>query len=160
MPFVSAQAVQGLIILNSETYVPERWHATLLMWAFLATPVLCNVFGRKLLKAVEITGGVLHVIFFIVVVTVLACMAQRSTAEFVFTESFFGASGWESEGVQWCIGLISITSVLTGEPFPSKSMSPENKGTDSLMHTALQVSMVSSISVTRFQMPPSRCLVL
>lgn len=130
VPFISAQAVQGLIILNSETYVPERWHSTLLMWAFLTIPVLCNVFGRKLLKAVEITGGVLHVVFFIVVVTTLACMAERSTAEFVFTESWFGASGWESEGVQWCLGLISITSVLTGEFFPSELIGLEGKERD------------------------------
>ncbi|RMZ79610.1 hypothetical protein DV737_g3311, partial [Chaetothyriales sp. CBS 132003] len=26
----------------------------------------------------------------------------------------FGQSGWTNEGVQWCIGLLSITSVLTG----------------------------------------------
>ena len=115
MPFVSAQAVQGLIILNSDTYVPKRWHSTLLMWAFLTIPVLCNVFGRKLLKAVEIVGGVLHVIFFIVTVTTLAVMSERSTAKFVFTESFFGHSGWNNQGVEWCLGLLSITSVLTGK---------------------------------------------
>lgn len=116
VPFVSALSVQGLIILNSETYVPKRWHSTLLMWAFLTIPVLCNVFGRRLLKAVEIVGGVLHVIFFIVTVTTLATMAERSTAKFVFTESFFGQSGWDNQGVEWCIGLLSITSVLTGKP--------------------------------------------
>ncbi|RMD40950.1 hypothetical protein DV735_g4164, partial [Chaetothyriales sp. CBS 134920] len=84
------------------------------MWAFLSIPVLCNVFARRILKAVEIVGGILHVVFFIVTVTTLAVMARRSTAEFVFTESWFGQSGWSNEGVQWCIGLLSITSVLTG----------------------------------------------
>jgi hypothetical protein len=126
VPFISALCVQGLIILNSETYVPERWHSTLLMWAFLTIPVLCNVFGRKLLKAVEIMGGILHVIFFIVTVTTLAVMARRSTAEFVFTESWFGASGWESEGIQWCIGLLSITSVLTGKLNKFFAMKPNS----------------------------------
>ena len=120
MPFVSALCLQGLIILNDETYVPQRWQATLLMWAFLALPVLGNVYGRRLLKAVEIVGGVLHIVFFIVTVTTLTVMARRSTAKFVFTESFFGQSGWESEGVQWCIGLLSITSVLTGAATPPK----------------------------------------
>jgi choline transport protein len=129
VPFISALCVQGLIILNSETYVPERWHSTLLMWAFLTIPVLCNVFGRKLLKAVEIMGGILHVIFFIVTVTTLAVMARRSTAEFVFTESWFGASGWESEGIQWCIGLLSITSVLTGRLTKSFSMKLNSNST-------------------------------
>src|ERR1700761_3228988 len=50
VPFISALCIQGLIILNSPTYVPQRWHSTLLMWAFLTIPVLCNIFGRKLLK--------------------------------------------------------------------------------------------------------------
>ena len=90
------------------------------MWAFLALPVLGNVYGRRLLKAVEIMGGVLHIVFFVVTITTLAVMARRSTAKFVFTESFFGQSGWESEGVQWCIGLLSITSVLTGAATPTK----------------------------------------
>ena len=85
------------------------------MWAYLAIPVLCNIYARKTLKAIEIAGGVLYVCFFIITVVVLVTMAPRSTAEFVFTESFFGLSGWESEGIQWCIGLLSITSVLSGE---------------------------------------------
>jgi choline transport protein len=85
------------------------------MWAFMTPPVLANVYGRKLLKTVEIMGGILHVVFFVVTIVTLAAMARKSTATFVFTESFFGQSGWESEGVQWCIGLLSITSVLTGE---------------------------------------------
>ena len=115
MPFVSASAVQGLIIFNVEDYEPKRWHATLLMWAYLCIPVLCNVFARKALQAIEIMGGVLHVVFFIVSIVTLVCTAERSTAEFVFTESFFGQSGWDSKGVQWCIGLLSITSVINGE---------------------------------------------
>jgi choline transport protein len=120
VPFVSALCLQGLIILNDETYIPQRWQATLLMWAFLSLPVLGNVYGRKLLKAVEIMGGVLHIVFFVVTITTLAVMSRRSTAKFVFTESFFGQSGWESEGVQWCIGLLSITSVLTGAATSNK----------------------------------------
>ena len=71
---------------------------------------------------VEIAGGILHVVFFVVSIVTLVVMSTRSTAEFVFTESFFGQSGWESEGVQWCIGLLSITSVLTGMSFsPARS---------------------------------------
>jgi choline transport protein len=89
------------------------------MWAFLTIPVLCNVYGRKLLEAVEIMGAVLHFVFFIVTVVTLAVMARRSTAEFVFTTSWFGRSGWDSEAVQWCIGLLSITAVLTGK-FPGR----------------------------------------
>ncbi|OCK83721.1 amino acid transporter [Lepidopterella palustris CBS 459.81] len=114
VPFVSATMVQGLIILNKDDYEPQRWHGTLLMWAYILIPVLCNIFARKVLVIFEMIGGVMHIVFFIVQVVTLVVMAPRSSASFVFTTSNFGLSGWESEGVQWCIGLLSIVSVLTG----------------------------------------------
>ncbi|KAK5710287.1 hypothetical protein LTR17_018993 [Elasticomyces elasticus] len=141
VPFISALCLQGLIILNDETYVPQRWQATLLMWAFLALPVLGNVYGRKLLKAVEIMGGVLHIVFFVVTITTLAVMARRSTAKFVFTESFFGQSGWESEGVQWSLGLLSITSVLTGAAATSPKLQ-KNTIADSKVPIAMMLAVV------------------
>ena len=101
--------------MNDESYVSRRWHSTLLMWAYMVIPILCNIYARKTLKIIEIAGGVLFVCFFIITVVTLVTMAPRSTAEFVFTKSFFGRSGWESKGIQWCLGLLSITSVLTGE---------------------------------------------
>ena len=123
MAFACATAIQGLITLNVDSYVPKRWHGTLLMWAYLFIPFSCNIYARRALKVIEIGGALLHVINFIVTVVTLVVMAPRSSAKFVFTQSFFGQSGWQSEGVQWCIGLLSITSVLTGkaEPKPTTS---------------------------------------
>ena len=104
-----------MIIFNSESYVPERWHATLIAWAYALVPFLCNVYGRKLLKAIEIVGGIFYIIYFIVTIVTLIVMAPRNSSEFVFTTSFFGLSGWENEGVQWSIGLLTITAILIGE---------------------------------------------
>ncbi|KAF2461493.1 amino acid/polyamine transporter I [Lineolata rhizophorae] len=112
--FVAGTVVQGLIILNKEDYVPEAWHGTLLQWSYLLVPYLCNLFARKILPALEILGGIMHVVFFIAAVVTLTVLAPRSSAEFVFNSSLFGQSGWTNEGVQWCIGLLSITAVLTG----------------------------------------------
>ena len=80
---------------------------TLLAWAILALPLLCNVYARRILAPVEIIGGIAHIILFIVFVTTLCVMARRSTAEFVFTETITGISGWKNSGVQWCIGLLA-----------------------------------------------------
>lgn len=84
-------------------------------WAYLAIPVFLNVYGRRLLKAIEIIGGVLFVVFFIVTIITLVTVSETNPSEFVFKESFFGISGYTNEGVQWCIGLLTITAVLIGK---------------------------------------------
>lgn len=33
--FLTATQIQGLLVLNYESYVFARWHGTLLMWAFI-----------------------------------------------------------------------------------------------------------------------------
>ena len=102
-------------MFNNESYVPERWHATLISWAYIMVPFLCNVYGRKLLKAIEIVGGIFYIIYFVATIVTLIVMAPRNSSGFVFTTSFFGLSGWENEGVQWSIGLLTITAILIGE---------------------------------------------
>ena len=114
-PFIGGLVIQGLIIFNDETYVPKQWHATLLAWAYLMVPFLWNVYGRKLLKAIEIIGGIFYIVFFIVTIVTLVVMAPRNPSEFVFKTSFFGLSGWQNEGVQWSLGLLTISAVLIGK---------------------------------------------
>ena len=107
--------VQGLIIFNyPDTYEPRRWHGTLLSWAFIVFPVICNVYGRRLLAPLEIIGGICHLLFFICTVVILVVMAPRSTAEFVFTNRVSDISGWTNPGVAWCIGLLSAAFPLVG----------------------------------------------
>jgi hypothetical protein len=112
--FLLGTIIQGLIIFNDETYVPERWHGTLLTWAVLAVPVVCNIFARRALAPLEIVGGVTHILFLIVYVVILAVMAPRSTASFVFTQTLTGLSGWSNRGIQWNIGLLSAVFPLVG----------------------------------------------
>lgn len=110
--FLMGTTIQGLIILNHDDYVPQRWHGTLLTWACLAIPLLCNIFARRALAPLEIIGGVAHIVFLVVIVVVLVVLAPRSSASFVFTTSVSGLSGWNNPGVSWCIGLLSATFPL------------------------------------------------
>jgi choline transport protein len=112
--FLLGTTIQGLIILNDDTYVPQRWHGTLLAWSVLAIPVTCNIFARRALAPLEIIGGVTHIIFLIVFVVTLVVMAPRSTVSFVFTQTITGLSGWSNVGVQWNVGLLSAVFPLTG----------------------------------------------
>jgi len=61
--------VQGLIALNDPTYVPQRWHATLLTIAIIASSIIFNTFLAVRLPLIEGVVLVLHLcgIFAIVV---------------------------------------------------------------------------------------------
>jgi choline transport protein len=110
--FLEGTILQGLIVLNDETYIYKRWHGTLLAWTVLALPLFCNIFARRILPTLEIIGGIGHFVFFLAIVCTLCILSPRSSAEFVFTETTTGLSGWSSPGVQWCIGLLSAAFPL------------------------------------------------
>jgi choline transport protein len=110
--FLEGTVIQGLIILNDVTYIPQRWHGTLLTWAVIALPLFCNIFARRVLPPLEIIGGIGHFVFFIAIVTTLCVLSPHSSADFVFTQTITGLSGWSSPGIQWCIGLLSAAFPL------------------------------------------------
>lgn len=110
--FLEGTIIQGLIILDDSTYIYRRWHGTLLAWAALVVPVLCNIFARRILPTLEIIGGIGHVVFFIAIVATLAVLSPRSSADFVFRTTVTGLSGWKSPGIQWCIGLLTAAFSL------------------------------------------------
>ncbi|KAF2759348.1 putative amino acid permease [Pseudovirgaria hyperparasitica] len=140
-PFLTALLLQGVVILNYPDYVPERWHATLIMWALLAIPVFANIFARRLLVLLEIIGGVLHIVFFFCIIITLLVLSPRSTSSFVFTTSFYGQSGWDSEFVQWCLGLLTTTGILCGFD-GSLHLSDEVKDAPRKVPVAMITSMV------------------
>ena len=112
--FLLGTQIQGLIIFNNPDYVPHQWHGTLLGWAVLAIPVVCNIISTKILEPLEIIGGIANIVFFVVIVLTLAILSPRSPASFVFETTITGLSGWDSTGVQWCIGLLPAAFALSG----------------------------------------------
>ncbi|KAK6369786.1 hypothetical protein LTS17_009236 [Exophiala oligosperma] len=113
--YLEGTLIQGLIALNNpETYIPKGWHGTLLAWSILALPLICNIWARRILAPLEVVGGIVHVALFIVFVVVLVALSPRSSADFVFTTTFTGLSGYGSAGVSWSIGLLSGAFPLAG----------------------------------------------
>lgn len=111
--FLVATQIQGLIVLNYPNYVFERWHGTLLMWAVMIITFGVNVYAIKILPALQLVGGIFHVTFFVAIVVPLVLLSPRSTPQFVFTE-LLNKGGWESDGISWCIGLLSVTYCFLG----------------------------------------------
>ena len=72
-----------------------------------------NVYGIKILPVIQLVGGICHVIFFVALIIPLVLLSPRSTAEFVFTETLSNG-GW-SDGLSWCIGLLTVTYCFLGK---------------------------------------------
>ncbi|CAI7663125.1 unnamed protein product [Penicillium manginii] len=112
--FAAGLQLQALITLNHlDTYVPLRWQGMLFYWAILAYSTAVNVWGSKILPHTNLIAGVLHVIGFIVIVSVLGSMSSKHTATYVFTE-FSNSSGWTNDGTSWLVGLLSTVYPFLG----------------------------------------------
>lgn len=90
------------------------------MWAVLVLNFGINVYGINILPVIQLMGGIFHVAFFVMIVVPLILLSPRSTAGFVFTE-VVNEGGWESDGISWCIGLLTATYCFLGENHTPKS---------------------------------------
>ncbi|KAF2804736.1 amino acid transporter [Mytilinidion resinicola] len=113
-PAILSNVVAGLAVFNFPDYVPERWHLTLVMWAFTILPFIANFWFRRLLSPLEAIGAVLHVLFFFITIITLAVLAKRSTADYVFNTLTHDVSGWTDPVVAWGIGLLTVTFPISG----------------------------------------------
>lgn len=116
-PFASGTIIQGLITLNYPDYVPERWHGTLLYIAVLSIAFALNIWGSRLLPILENFIMALHILFFFAMLIAVAIIPpSRHSAEFVFA-NFQNNTGWENDGIAWCLGLLTSAYILIGMPF-------------------------------------------
>ena len=102
-----------MAILNNTSYVPQRWHGTLIMWAVMIFSFAANVYAIQILPLIQLFGGIMHVTFFIALAVPLVLLAPRSTPEFVFTE-LLNEGGWKSDGISWCLGMLTVTYCFIG----------------------------------------------
>jgi len=123
--FLAATQIQGLLILNYDSYVAHRWHGTLLMWAIMALTLLVNIWGFKLLPAIELLGGISHVAFFFALLIPLVLLSRRSSNEFVW-ETFLSQGGWDNSGVSYSVGLLTVVYCFVGSsiPHPTNAVLP------------------------------------
>lgn len=102
-------------MLNNPSYAPAQWHGTLIMWVIVAMSSLVNIYGIKIVPALQMVGGIMHITFFIAIIVPIILLARRSTSEFVFTELLTSEQGWQSGGVAWCLGMLTVTYCFLGE---------------------------------------------
>lgn len=123
--------VQGLIIVNDDSYVSERWQSTLLIIAFAIWISLFNIFGAKhlpLAEGVFVTG---HFFAFFPVVIILLVLAPKRSSKDVFTHFSDNGAGWPNLAMSILVGQVSaIFAVL---------------GSDSVAHMAEEVQESSTV---------------
>ncbi|EXJ91531.1 hypothetical protein A1O3_00079 [Capronia epimyces CBS 606.96] len=111
--YLIATMIQGVAILNYSGYQAERWHATLIMIAFAGIAALGNTLGKKLLPLWETLGGVLHVLFFFIVMITILATSDKSSNRDVWA-TLINDGGWSSDGVSFCLGFLTPAFALAG----------------------------------------------
>ncbi|GKZ37169.1 hypothetical protein AbraIFM66950_008592 [Aspergillus brasiliensis] len=113
-PYLAAGMTQGLVVLTCETYQPQRWHLSMIYWALVGLATALNLWGSRLFSLVETASLIIHLMGFVVVLIVMwVCVPAKHDASFVFT-TFLNSTGWPSNGLAWCLGMLSSCYVLAG----------------------------------------------
>ena len=119
---IAANIIVTLVGAQYPTYVSQGWHVTLIMYALLIVLGLMNQYLFWIIPWVELVAGLLHIILWIVFVSVLLTLAPRHSAEFVFTAKS-ELSGWTDHFVSFNLGMIlgswGFVGGYTFDPFPA-----------------------------------------
>lgn len=123
-----------------------------------------QLFARRLLVAIEITGGLFHFLFFIATVITLGVLVPRNSNSFVWSLSVSGLTGWNNSGVTFCLGLLSPAFAVAGTPLPSSSVySLTLSGFDGVLHMSTiaifcGISELTCLQVMRLKKLPRKFL--
>ena len=74
------------------------------MYAYLLLFALLNMYAFWIIPWLELCAGILHLVLWIIVATVLLVLAPRHTSEFVFLEKA-NTSGWRNDFVSFNLGI-------------------------------------------------------
>lgn len=111
--FLGGTLIQGLLILNYDSYNPQRWHGTLLFYAVLAVSLLVNTYLARMLPTIESTILVLHILGFFGILITLVYFAPHQSPGDVFANFQF-SSGWDSDGLSFLVGLTTSMFAFIG----------------------------------------------
>ena len=101
------------MILNNVSYIPERWHGTLLIIAVATFSIVFNTLLARKLPLVEGVVLILHIFGFFAVFVTMWVLAPRSPAKEVFS-SFQDNAGWGSVGLSVLVGQLAPIFSLLG----------------------------------------------
>jgi choline transport protein len=108
--------IQGLVILNNDSYSPTRWQGTLMMIGILVICTLINTLGARYLPLLEGLILLLHILGFFAIIIPLWVLAPRAPTKAVFTE-FYNGGGWSSIGSACLVAQLATVFSFIGKCF-------------------------------------------
>lgn len=118
--FQAGTITQGLLILNYPSYVPERWHGTLLLIAVAGVGVAFNTLLIKKLPLIESVILLLHVGgFFAILIPLWATSSPKPPSEVFF--NFQDNGDWGSPVGACILGILSPMFSFMGTVLPPSS---------------------------------------
>ena len=112
--YVSGALVQGLLVLNYPNYGYQKWHRTLLFYAFTVLAFTVNTYLGRLLPQVEPMMILLHVLDFFAILIPLVYFSPHQQADFFSQDSSILAVG-VGKPLSFFVGLITALNCLLGE---------------------------------------------
>jgi amino acid transporter len=162
--FLTAQQIQGLLILNLPSYTPQRWHLTLLV---IAVETICqafNTFFYRQMPLVETLALVLHIAgFFAILIPpwVLgrpryASSPGQSASDIFFT--FADGGGWGNAGLACLVGILSPIFSLLGPDSATHMAEELRDASKSLPRAMIATALING--AMGFVMIVTFCMVL
>jgi amino acid transporter len=112
--FLTGTIVQALLTVNyPDTYNPQPYQGTLLVFTMVIILFVVNVWGAQLWPKIQNGLMILHILGFFVVIIVLWVCAPHQSASAVFT-GFTNEGGWNSMGLSLMVGQITAIYSLLG----------------------------------------------
>ena len=113
----SGTMIQGLLVLNYPSYIYERWHGTLILFAVLLSCFIVNTVLARIFPHIETFALVLHITGFFAILLPLVVLGPKGSPSSVFVQ-FTDIAGWDSNGLAWFVGLISSNLPFVGYDAP------------------------------------------
>jgi Amino acid permease len=110
--YVAGTMIQGLFVLNIETYHYQRWHGSLLTLALLLITVIFNTFLARKLPIVEGLFVILHILGIIIFIPLWILGPKREGGAPLV--EFYNGGGWASNGLSTMIGTVAPAAALIG----------------------------------------------
>lgn len=157
--FQAGTEIQGLLALNYDTYIFQRWHGTMFVIAIILFALVFNTWLASRLNLVEGVILVVHIFGFFCMLVPLWVLAPRTPSNVVWTS--FHDGGWGNTGLSTLIGLITSVLPLLGADASGmfahkKCVYPSSPHQEWLL-TAFFLDLYQSTWRRKYKMRPKRC---
>ena len=111
--YLEATIIQALAALSHPNNEPQRWQATLILYATVLTAMIVNTALGRLLPALEAAVLIAHILGFFGILFTICYLVSKSHADVVF-KTFINGGMWQTNGQSFLIGSVSSMFMFVG----------------------------------------------